>query len=238
MKKLIVIMLILFTVSTWATTIKISDLPSATNITDANLFYVVQTTSKKVTAEIVKDYVLGGAEIGGATSTDITTNNGTQSLTNKTLISPVINSTAVTATGAEINVLDGITATTAELNYCDGVTSNIQAQFNAISSLSAQPYVTYMYTTTWTQSGTTKDIEDATILTAIGDPSGVVISPIIIISVWQITTATYTIDTSVTTEYKISFTGVNHLDVINLTNLTNGVSYAIAVSFRLISDGL
>lgn len=39
--------------------------------------------------------------------------------------------TDVTATAAELNVLDGITATTIELNYTDGVTSNIQTQLNA-----------------------------------------------------------------------------------------------------------
>lgn len=37
----------------------------------------------------------------------------------------------VTATATEINKLDGVTATTAELNYVDGVTSNIQTQLNA-----------------------------------------------------------------------------------------------------------
>ena len=36
----------------------------------------------------------------------------------------------VTATTAEINILDGVTATTAELNYVDGVTSNIQTQLD------------------------------------------------------------------------------------------------------------
>lgn len=36
----------------------------------------------------------------------------------------------VTATAAELNVLDGITATTAELNYVDGVTSAIQTQLD------------------------------------------------------------------------------------------------------------
>lgn len=36
----------------------------------------------------------------------------------------------VTATAAEINKLDGLTATTAELNYIDGVTSNIQTQID------------------------------------------------------------------------------------------------------------
>ena len=36
----------------------------------------------------------------------------------------------VTATAAEVNVLDGITATTTELNYVDGVTSAIQTQLD------------------------------------------------------------------------------------------------------------
>jgi microcystin-dependent protein len=36
----------------------------------------------------------------------------------------------VTATTAELNILDGVTATTAELNFVDGVTSNIQTQLN------------------------------------------------------------------------------------------------------------
>jgi hypothetical protein len=36
----------------------------------------------------------------------------------------------VTATAAELNVLDGVTATAAELNHTDGVTSNIQTQLN------------------------------------------------------------------------------------------------------------
>jgi len=39
--------------------------------------------------------------------------------------------TDLTATAAELNVLDGITATTTELNYTDGVTSNIQTQLNS-----------------------------------------------------------------------------------------------------------
>ena len=38
--------------------------------------------------------------------------------------------TDVTATAAEVNVLDGITATTTELNYVDGVTSSIQDQLD------------------------------------------------------------------------------------------------------------
>jgi hypothetical protein len=61
----------------------------------------------------------------------VTTNDGTQTLTNKTLTSPKINEdVALTATATELNVLDGITASTTELNYVDGVTSAIQTQLD------------------------------------------------------------------------------------------------------------
>ena len=40
----------------------------------------------------------------------------------------------VTATTAELNILDGVTATTAELNYVDGVTSDIQTQLDTIAA--------------------------------------------------------------------------------------------------------
>jgi len=36
----------------------------------------------------------------------------------------------VTSTTAELNILDGVTATATELNYVDGVTSNIQTQLD------------------------------------------------------------------------------------------------------------
>lgn len=44
-----------------------------------------------------------------------------------------LSGTTISATAAEINLLDGVTATTAELNYVDGVTSNIQTQLDNIS---------------------------------------------------------------------------------------------------------
>tara|TARA_B100001939_G_scaffold243255_1_gene210687 strand:- start:478 stop:723 length:246 start_codon:yes stop_codon:yes gene_type:complete len=37
----------------------------------------------------------------------------------------------LTATAAELNIMDGVTATTAELNHSSGVTSGIQTQLNA-----------------------------------------------------------------------------------------------------------
>jgi len=45
--------------------------------------------------------------------------------------------TAVTATAAELNALDGITATVTELNYTDGVTSAIQTQLDNKQPLDA-----------------------------------------------------------------------------------------------------
>jgi hypothetical protein len=58
----------------------------------------------------------------GTTDVDIAshdTNNGLK-----------LGGTLVTATAAELNIMDGVTATTAELNYTDGVSSNIQTQLN------------------------------------------------------------------------------------------------------------
>ena len=47
----------------------------------------------------------------------------------------------ITASTAELNLLDGVTATTAEINYLDGVTSAIQSQLNAKAAL-ASPTLT------------------------------------------------------------------------------------------------
>lgn len=43
----------------------------------------------------------------------------------------------LTATAAELNIMDGVTATTAEINYLDGVTSGIQAQLDAKAASSS-----------------------------------------------------------------------------------------------------
>ena len=43
--------------------------------------------------------------------------------------------TTITATAAEINIMDGVTATTTEINYLDGVTGNIQTQIDSNTTL-------------------------------------------------------------------------------------------------------
>ena len=62
-------------------------------------------------------------------------------LTGTTSISTLsLGGTTITASGAEINKLDGVTATTAELNYTDGVTSNIQTQLNAKAPIASPTF--------------------------------------------------------------------------------------------------
>jgi len=51
-----------------------------------------------------------------------------------------ITNLGITATKAELNVLDGITATVTELNYTDGVTSNIQTQLDAKPEIFTSAY--------------------------------------------------------------------------------------------------
>lgn len=50
--------------------------------------------------------------------------------TGATTAAAALTNLGLTATAAELNVLDGITATVTELNYMDGVTSNVQTQLN------------------------------------------------------------------------------------------------------------
>ena len=74
--------------------------------------------------------------VGGTSPGDIVNIDSAQTLTNKRLNSPAINSTTPTsATSAELNIMHGATITTAELNRLQGVTDNIQAQLNALSAV-------------------------------------------------------------------------------------------------------
>lgn len=101
----------------------------------------------------------------------VTTNSGTQTLTNKTISAAdnnvTINTTDivdVTASAAEINVLDGITATTTELNYVSGVNSGIQTQLDSKLDKSGGTmtgYITLSGAPTQSLHAATKDYVDA-----------------------------------------------------------------------------
>ena len=87
--------------------------------------------------------------------------------------------TSITATGAELNTLDGITANVTELNYTDGVTSNIQTQLDNKQPLSAVLTATTASFTTADETkldaieaGATADQTASEILTAVKTVDG------------------------------------------------------------------
>ena len=86
----------------------------------------------------------------------------------------------VTATTAELNILDGVTATTTELNYVDGVTSSIQTQIDNIDALPSQTGNNGLFLTTdgtdasWAAAG--GGLQSIQVFTASGTwtkPSGI-----------------------------------------------------------------
>jgi len=64
----------------------------------------------------------------------------TGNITTANVTTFTLGGTTITATGAELNLLDGVTATTAELNYIDGVTSNVQTQLDAKAPLASPTF--------------------------------------------------------------------------------------------------
>jgi hypothetical protein len=103
-------------------------------------------------------YILTNVTGGGGITVDsnnavvidtdvVVTKTDTQTLTNKTIDTADNSITVVaadisdvTASAAELNVLDGMTASTAELNHVDGVTSPIQTQLDAKASLAGATF--------------------------------------------------------------------------------------------------
>ena len=65
---------------------------------------------------------------------------GTVTIPTAAVTTFTLGGTTVTATAAELNLLDGVTATTAELNYMDGVTSNVQTQLDAKAPLASPTF--------------------------------------------------------------------------------------------------
>ena len=72
----------------------------------------------------------------------------------------------ITSSTSELNVLDGITATTAQLNFTAGVTSNIQTQMDTKSPLASPTFtgtVVAPIATITTANVTTVDLGDWTV---------------------------------------------------------------------------
>lgn len=95
--------------------IKVSQLPAAAAASGTQEFETNDGgTSKKVTGSQLKAFVKDDLAVSDITD--------------------------LTASAAELNVLDGITASTTELNYTEGVTSNIQTQLNSKASLTSPAF--------------------------------------------------------------------------------------------------
>ncbi len=111
---------------------------------NATVVGVATTANKLTTARTIAiaGVTSGAANFDGSSNITITTTSVT------------LGGTAVTASGAELNILDGatlstaelntldgITASTTELNYVDGVTSNIQTQLDGkLTSFALETY--------------------------------------------------------------------------------------------------
>jgi hypothetical protein len=97
------------------------------------------TTPRTIT---IAGVTSGAANFDGSANITITTTGVTLGGTAVTATGAELNILdGVTATTAELNTLDGITASTTELNYLDGVTSNIQTQLDGkLTDFSLETY--------------------------------------------------------------------------------------------------
>ena len=77
-----------------------------------------------------------GTTVNAALDTIVDGINGTSGTIAPDLSTLTINGTDVTATAAELNILDGVTATTTELNKLDGVTATT-AELNIMDGVTA-----------------------------------------------------------------------------------------------------
>ena len=171
-------------------TIKDLDLiTSPSLLADDDVFHfqdVMDAYTDKVAAlSAMAEFILREKSIPSVGS-EFVTDSATQTLTNKKLTSPKINSdTTITANGADINKLSGMTASTAELNklhgvtastteinYLNGVTSSIQTQINNIMN-QAQGITNriYHYSPGVISGVTSQIINEATLREEYGIPS-------------------------------------------------------------------
>lgn len=111
---------------------------SATTFTGA-LVGNADTSTKLLTAVTISltGDIVGSALFDGSADISISTAfSGTVSANTINPTNFLINSTQVTATAAELNILDGVTASTAELNLLDGVTAST-AELNILDGVTA-----------------------------------------------------------------------------------------------------
>ena len=107
--------------------------------TDAEGEIVVNTTNDSVHVNggsTAGGFELARADLNNVSDTSLNAALSGNTLSALTITTLTLGSTAITASGAEINILDGVTSTTAELNILDGVTSTA-AELNILDGVTA-----------------------------------------------------------------------------------------------------
>ena len=128
------------------------------------------TSLGTLTTLTVDNVIVNGSTIGHTSDTDlITVADGIVTVAGEVSMTTLdIGGTNITATAAELNLIDGVTATTAELNYVDGVTSAIQTQINTKAPIAGATFTgtvsapTASSGTNTTQLATTAFVQTAT----------------------------------------------------------------------------
>ena len=216
-------------------------------------------TDKVAALSAMAEFILREKSIPSVGS-EIVTDSATQTLTNKKLTSPKINSdTTITANGADINKLDGMTSTTAELNklhgvtastteinYLTGVTSSIQTQINNIANQSQGVTSRIYHYSPGVVSGVTSQIiNEATLRAEHGIDNGYRVDPdSISVSVYKLESDRWYLlppELSSGWEGMVFFTtttaGPASQTVLNSINvaLSSSESYRIVVNYKVLA---
>lgn len=214
-------------------------------------------TDKVAALSAIAEFILREKSIPSVGS-EIVTDSATQTLTNKELTSPKINSdTTITANGADINKLSGMTSTTAELNklhgvtastaefnYLTGVTSSIQTQINEIANQTqGVTNIIYHYSPGVVSGVTSQIINEATLRAEYGINSRYRVDPdSISVSVYKRESDRwYLLPPASATEGVIFFStttaGPASQIVLNSINieLSSSESYRIVINYKVLA---
>lgn len=214
-------------------------------------------TDKVAALSAIAEFILREKSIPSVGSA-IVTDSATQTLTNKKLTSPKINSdTTITAKGADINKLSGMTSSTAELNKLtgvtvtpteinrlSGVTSNIQTQINNIANqVQGITNRIYHYSPGVISGVTSQIINEATLRAEYGINSSYRVDPdSISVSVYKLETERWhLLPPALSSEGIIFFNtttaGPASQTVLNSINVTlsSSESYRIVVNYKVLA---
>ena len=130
---------------------------AVSNLTDHFAMSSVKITGGAISGASISasSATLTGGTIDGMTVGATTASTG--DFTDLSADTLTLNGTAVTASAAELNILDGATLSTTELNYVDGVTSAIQTQLNSKQATDATLTALAAYNTNGLMTQTAAD---------------------------------------------------------------------------------